>query len=155
MTYEQLLGQIDAAGQTGKWSQWDLDTAKQNPAFGAGILTYKKDYAAATDDAGRQAANAGAEALRKQYGSYYGGSDGSKYYGLGISPGSYQSAYQSQIDAALAGLNRPTSYQAQIDAALAGLSQPTSYQSQISAALDKRKKYGEFNYGPPPPKNNP
>ena len=60
------------------------------------MLTYKQDWAEATDQAGRTAANQAAEALRRQYGSYLGGSDGSKYYGLG-GPGSYQSGYQDRI----------------------------------------------------------
>ena len=94
MTYEELLDQIQGKGQS--WSQWDLETARKNPAFGASMLTYKQDWAEATDQAGRTAANQAAEALRRQYGSYLGGSDGSKYYGLG-GPGSYQSGYQDRI----------------------------------------------------------
>lgn len=136
MTYEELLKQIDAAGQTGQWSAWDLDTAKKNPAFGAGILTYKKDYASATDAAGKQAANDGAEALRRQYGSYLGGGDGSKYYGLG-GPAGYQSQYQEQLDGALAGLNGKT-----------------AYQDQIAATLEKMNGYGDFSYGPAPTYQN-
>lgn len=132
MTYEELLGQIDAAGQTGQWSAWDLDMAKKNPAFGAGILSYKKDYASAADAAGKRAANDGAEALRRQYGSYLGGDDGSRYYGLG-GPAGYQSPYQSRLDEALAGLERPT-----------------GYQDQIAATLDKMNHYGDFSYGPAP-----
>ncbi|HIY16536.1 MAG TPA: hypothetical protein H9839_04310 [Candidatus Intestinimonas stercorigallinarum] len=94
MTYEELLDQIQGKGQS--WSQWDLETARKNPSFGASMLTYKQDWAEATDQAGRTAANQAAEALRRQYGSYLGGSDGSKYYGLG-GPGSYQSGYQDRI----------------------------------------------------------
>ena len=94
MTYEELLDQIQGKGQS--WSQWDLETARKNPSFGASMLTYKQDWAEATDQAGRTAANQAAEALRRQYGSYLGGPDGSKYYGLG-GPGSYQSGYQDRI----------------------------------------------------------
>lgn len=94
MTYEELLDQIQGKGQS--WSQWDLETARKNPAFGASMLTYKQDWAEATDQAGKTAANQAAEALRRQYGSYLGGPDGSKYYGLG-GPGSYQSGYQDRI----------------------------------------------------------
>lgn len=137
MTYQELLNQIDASGQTGQWSQWDLETAQKNPAFGASMLSYKQDYALATDAAGKTAANQAAEALRKQYGSYYGGSDGSKYYGLGMSPGSYQSQYQEQLDAALAALNGKT-----------------TYQDQIAATLDKMNGYGDFSYDPAPTYNN-
>lgn len=94
MTYEELLDQIQGKGQS--WSQWDLETARKNPAFGASMLTYKQDWAEAADQAGKTAANQAAEALRRQYGSYLGGPDGSKYYGLG-GPGSYQSGYQDRI----------------------------------------------------------
>lgn len=138
MTYEELLKQIDGLGQTGQWSQWDLDMAKNNPAFGASALSYKQDWNNATDEAGRTAAHQGLEALRKQYGNYSGGSDGSKYYGLGMSPGSYQSQYQEQINAAL-------------ERALNG---KTTYQDQIAATLQKMNGYGDFSYGPAPTYNN-
>lgn len=95
MTYEDILKQIQGSGQS--WSQWDLDTAKAHPEFGASMLSYKNDWYNAKDQAGRTAANEAAENLRRQYGNYLGGPDGSKYYGLGISPGSYQSGYQSRI----------------------------------------------------------
>lgn len=125
MTYQELLNQISAAGQTGQWSPWDLETAQKNPAFGASMLSYKKDYAAATDAAGKQAANQGAEALRRQYGSYLGGSDGSKYYGLG-GPASYET---KQYQGSQAG-------------------------SGISEILQQMKDYGSFSYDQPRPTYN-
>jgi len=137
MTYQDILKQIDASGQTGQWSQWDLDTAQKNPAFGASMLSYKQDWKSAADDAGRAAANQAAEALRKQYGSYYGGTDGSKYYGLGTSPGSYQSIYQDQISAALEKLNGKT-----------------AYQDRLTETLDRMNGYGSFDYGPAPTYQN-
>ena len=36
MTYEELLDQIQGKGQS--WSQWDLETARKNPSFGASML---------------------------------------------------------------------------------------------------------------------
>ena len=137
MTYEDVLKQIQGAGMMGNFSQYDLDTARRDPAFGATMLSYKKDWMAAKDDAARREINQKAEALRKQYGSYYGGADGSKYYGLGQTPGSYQSAYQSRIDEALAGLGGRT-----------------GYQDRISETLDKMKGYGDFDYGPAPTYQN-
>lgn len=89
MTYEDLVKLINASGQT--WSQWDLNLARQNPAFGAAVYTAKQDYANATNDSQRKAANAAAENARKLYGNYSGGGDGSKYVSLGIAPGNYQS----------------------------------------------------------------
>ena len=46
MTYEELLDQIQGKGQS--WSQWDLETARKNPSFGASMLTYKQDWAPPT-----------------------------------------------------------------------------------------------------------
>lgn len=133
MTYEDVLKQIQDAGMMGNFSQYDLDTARRDPAFGATMLSYKKDWLSAGDDAARREINQKAEALRKQYGSYYGGTDGSKYYGLGQTPGSYQSAYQNRIDEALAGLGGKT-----------------AHQDRISGILDRMEGYGDFDYGPPP-----
>ena len=134
MDYNELLKQIQGSGQS--WSQWDLDTAKKNPAFGAGILTYKRDYANATDDAGRKAANAGAEALRRQYGSYLGGGDGSGYYGLG-GPAGYQSGYQSTLDNALKRMG-----------------QGSTWDERIAGTIGKMENYGDFSYGPAPSYSN-
>lgn len=158
MTYEDILNQIQDSGLMGQFSQYDLDTAKRDPSFGATMLSYKKDWNAATDDAARQAINQKAEALRKQYGSYYGGSDGSKYYGLGQTPGSYQSAYQDRLDGVLAGLEKGTSYQDQISQTLARMNgygdfsygaAPTysnRYQQQLDEMLGKVQNYGPFSW---------
>lgn len=134
MDYNSLLKEIQESGQN--WSQWDLDTAKKNPAFGAGILTYKRDYANATDDAGRKAANAGAEALRRQYGSYLGGGDGSGYYGLG-GPAGYQSSYQSTLDDALKKYG-----------------QGSAWDERVAGTIGKMENYGDFSYGPAPSYSN-
>lgn len=137
MTYEDVLKQIQNAGMMGNFSQYDLDTARRDPGFGATMLSYKKDWLAAGDDEARREINQKAEALRKQYGSYYGGTDGSKYYGLGQTPGSYQSAYQNRIDEALAGLGGKT-----------------AHQDRISGILDRMEGYGDFDYGPAPTYQN-
>ena len=138
MTYEELLDQIQGKGQS--WSQWDLETARKNPAFGASMLTYKQDWAEATDQAGRTAANQAAEALRRQYGSYLGGSDGSKYYGLG-GPGSYQSSYQDRISEILDEMNNYRDF----DYGPA----PTynnRYQETLDELLGKVENYGPFSW---------
>ena len=64
------------------WSQWDLDTARDNPDFGWSIYNYKNDYANASSPEQRNAARSGADAQRGYYG-YSGGADGSAYYSLG------------------------------------------------------------------------
>ena len=138
MTYEELLDQIQGKGQS--WSQWDLETARKNPAFGASMLTYKQDWAEATDQAGRTAANQAAEALRRQYGSYLGGSDGSKYYGLG-GPGSYQSGYQDRISEILDEMNNYRDF----DYGPA----PTynnRYQETLDELLGQVQNYGPFTW---------
>ena len=75
--YEKLLQDIQSSGQN--WSDYDLQLAKNDPDAGRSIFTQKQNYANAQTDAQRAAANAAAEAIRAQYGSYIGGSDGSGY----------------------------------------------------------------------------
>lgn len=139
MTYQDILKQIEQSGTN--WSQWDLDTARQYPEFGASMLSYKQDWGAATDQAGRDAANAAAEQLRRQYGNYTGGPDGSRYYSMGPSPGGYQSTYQSRISDILdkmAGYGDFSYGEA-----------PTynnRYQAEIDRLLNKVQNYGPFSY---------
>lgn len=141
MTYQDILKDIQAAGLENQFSKYDLATAQRFPEFGASMLSIKKDWNAATDQAGKAAANQAAEALRRQYGSYLGGVDGSKYYSLGPSPGSYQSAYQQQIQDAL---DRLGNYQS-FDYGPA----PTynnRYQTEIDDLLDRVQNYEDFSW---------
>ena len=104
------------------------------------MLTYKQDWAEATDQAGRTAANQAAEALRRQYGSYLGGPDGSKYYGLG-GPGSYQSGYQDRISEILDEMNNYRDF----DYGPA----PTynnRYQETLDELLGQVQNYGPFTW---------
>lgn len=139
MKYKDLLDKIEGAGQT--WSQWDLDMAKKHPEFGAGMFTYKQDYAGAKDQAGKTAANQGAEALRRKYGSYLGGSDGSKYYGMGPAPGGYKSPYQDRIDGLL---DKMEGY-GDFDFGPAP-SYTNRYQEELDALLDQVQGYGPFEW---------
>lgn len=141
MTYQDVLNQIKNAGMENQFSQYDLNTAQKFPEFGASMLSIKQDWNNAKDQAGRTAANQAAEALRRQYGSYLGGIDGSKYYGLGPSPGSYQSRYQSEIDKIL---DRMGNY-GDFDYGPA----PTynnRYQSEIDDLLDRVQNYEDFSW---------
>ena len=141
LTYQDVLDQIKAAGLENQFSQYDLNTAREHPEFGASMLSIKQDWNAATDQAGKTAANQAAEALRRQYGSYLGGIDGSKYYALGPSPGSYQSPYQQQIQDAL---DRLGSYES-FDYGPA----PTynnRYQAEIDNLLDRVQNYEDFTW---------
>lgn len=149
MTYDQLLQQISAAGQN--WSPWDLETAQKNPAFGASMFTYKNDYATAKDAAGKKAANQGAEALRRQYGSYLGGSDGSKYYGLG-GPASYEAKeYQgSEAGSAISGILGQMKNYGSFSYDQPKPEYNNSYQNLIGSLMGQVQGYGDFSYGPKP-----
>ena len=96
-TYEDFQKAANAANMLGQFSQHDLTLAQQNPDVGMGLLNAKQQWASATTDAERQAANAAAEALRTQYGSYTGGSWGLEYnYNGSTDPmGQVQSAFDT------------------------------------------------------------
>jgi len=82
------------AGSDVYFSQYDLDLAKQHPEFGMSVLDLKKQYATATTDEQRALINAQANELRKNYGYYSGGSDGSSY----ISTGKYAPKIDETLD---------------------------------------------------------
>lgn len=88
-TYEDFEKAMREAGMDGQFSTADLALAKRNPDAGMSLLNYKTDYANATTDELRALANSGAESIRKQYGEYSGGTDGSGYYLTEPSPGSF------------------------------------------------------------------
>lgn len=141
MTYEDFLRQAQGSGLLEQFSQYDLDTARRYPEFGATMLSYKQDYASTTDAAARQRINQQAEALRKQYGSYMGGSDGSRYYGLGPSPGSYQNPYQSEISKLLQGMSGYGDFTYG--------EAPTyenRYQQELDSLLGQVQNYGPFEW---------
>lgn len=141
LTYQNVLDQIKNAGVENQFSQYDLATAQKHPEFGASMLSIKQDYNAATDQAGKTAANQAAEALRRQYGSYLGGSDGSKYYSLGPSPGSYQSPYQSEIDKILGQMGNYGSFSYG-----AAPTYYNRYQAEIDNLLDRVQNYEDFSW---------
>lgn len=91
-TYEDF--EKAAAGSNVNFSQYDLDLAKKYPEFGMSVLNLKKDYANATTEEQRQLANARANELRKNYGNYSGGADGSSY----ISMGKYAQGIDDTLD---------------------------------------------------------
>lgn len=141
MTYQDVLNQIKNAGMENQFSQYDLATMQKYPEFGASMLSIKQDWNNAKDQAGKTAANQAAEALRRQYGSYLGGIDGSKYYSLGPSPGSYQSRYQSEIDKILGQMGNYGNFSFG--------SAPTynnRYQQQIDDLLNRVQNYEDFSW---------
>lgn len=141
MTYQDVLNQIKNAGMENQFSQYDLATMQKYPEFGASMLSIKQDWNNAKEQAGKTAANQAAEALRRQYGSYLGGIDGSKYYSLGPSPGSYQSRYQSEIDKILGQMGNYGNFSFG--------SAPTynnRYQQQIDDLLNRVQNYEDFSW---------
>lgn len=82
------------AGSDVYFSQYDLDLAKQHPEFGMSVLDLKKQYATAQTPEQRALINAQANELRKNYGYYSGGSDGSSY----ISTGKYAPKIDETLD---------------------------------------------------------
>lgn len=82
LSYEDFRKQAQAAGLLASFSDADLRLAMEQPEAGLSILSFKKDYADAATDEARALANAGAEQVRRQYGRYLGGPDGSRYMPL-------------------------------------------------------------------------
>lgn len=82
------------AGSDVYFSQYDLDLAKQHPEFGMSVLDLKKQYATAQTPEQRALINAQANELRKNYGYYSGGPDGSSY----ISTGKYAPKIDETLD---------------------------------------------------------
>lgn len=91
-TYEDFEKALKNSGFEGQFSTADLALARRNPDAGMSLLNYKTDYRDATTDELRALANSGAESIRKQYGEYSGGTDGSGFYLTEPSPGSFTSA---------------------------------------------------------------
>ncbi len=83
LSYEDFRKQAEEAGLLSSFSDADLRLAMELPEAGLSILSFKRDYAAATTDEARALANAGAEQVRRQYGQYLGGVDGAGYTPLG------------------------------------------------------------------------
>lgn len=115
--YDKLLQDIQNSGQV--WSDYDLQLAKADPDAGRSIFTQKQNWANATTDQQRAAANAAAESIRAQFGGYIGGGDGSGFTKLATGYKSdktpnyapsyteYTSKYADQIQSVLNGiLNR-------------------------------------------------
>ena len=82
LSYEDFRKQAQAAGLLASFSDADLRLSMEQPEAGLSILSFKKDYADAATDEARALANAGAEQVRRQYGRYLGGPDGSRYMPL-------------------------------------------------------------------------
>lgn len=76
-TYDDFLKELNRTGA--KLSDADMETAKKHPEFGISLISLGEDFNKATTPEQKALAHNAAEELRKSYGGYYGGMDGSGY----------------------------------------------------------------------------
>lgn len=140
---DDVLREIRGSGIA--FSDADMELARRDPDAGMSIYQAKKDYMKATDDAGRRAANQRANAIRRQYGGYTGGTNGSSFkkdstYFV------HQDPYADQMDAALDKLlgyeDFKNPYQGQIDQTLGKLTgrDPFSYDAESDPIFQQYRK---------------
>ena len=79
-----------------QFSDADYRLATSRPDVGMNMLTYARDYQNAHDNAGRNKAHDNMEALRRAYGGYSGGEDGSGFILTGNTPTSF--SYDPETD---------------------------------------------------------
>lgn len=79
-TYDDFVSAASKAGMLGTFSQHDLQTAQKSPEFGLSLLSLKQDSAKATTAQQRVLADEAANQLRKTYGNYTVGPDGTVGY---------------------------------------------------------------------------
>lgn len=131
-SYDDFLAEANKEGVS--FSSYDLNLAKQYPEFGLSLVSLKKQYKNAGSDAERRKANDAANELRKSYGNYTGGQDGSQYISLGRLP--------SQIDAAQEALQNFGSFQFDREAPV----YKNPYAERQQALLDSLENIGSFTY---------
>lgn len=140
-TYDDFMKKATAEGLWDTMSDADKALAETNPDAGMSILQYRLDYRSATTDEARALAHEGAEGIRKKYGGYSGGDNGSRYYLEDPTPSSYsedeaptyESAYSEQIQEALDTILNKDDYQ-------------SSYAQQIQNTLDQITNAAPFSY---------
>lgn len=79
-TYDDFRKALESSGLQDSFSDYDLRLAEKDPSAGMSLIRYKSDYRNAATDEARALANEGAESVRRTYGGYTGGGDGSGYY---------------------------------------------------------------------------
>lgn len=118
-TYDDFKKALDESGLGASFSDADLRLATVNPDAGMSILNSKIGWNNSTTDAERAQYNQQAEDVRRQYGGYTAGSDGSGYTLEPMSPSGYQSG-------------EAPSYQ-------------NNYNGQTQSLLNQQLTYGSFN----------
>lgn len=120
-TYDDFVSAANSAGMMGEFSEYDLQTARNDPEYGLSILRLKQDAANATTAEQRLLANEAADQLRSAYGSRSAGTGyQNQIDGLNGRIDSYASFdYQGQdaYDKLLAGVvdRQPFSYDPEAD----------------------------------------
>lgn len=95
-------------------SDADNRLAMRNPDAGMSLLTYKYDYDNAPNDSARALAHANAEEIRRRYGSYSGGGDGSGFALVTDNP-QYESAWDERIGESYKNMEKPFAYTPETD----------------------------------------
>lgn len=151
-TYDDFKKALDESGLGASFSDADLRLATVNPDAGMSILNSKIGYNGATSDAQRQQYNQQAEDVRRQYGGYTGGVDGSLYQLEPMSPSGYQTAeapsYQNNYNGQMQSLlNKQLTYGSFNDNTEKPIYQ-NRYDGQIQEALGKVTNPDPFSYNP-------
>lgn len=141
------------------FSDADKKLAQSNPDAGMSIVNYKLDYKNATTNDQKALANSGAESIRKNFGNYTGGSDGSKYYLTDPSPMTFH--YQQPGTSGGSGETQSSAtqtsefanpyadqQQAALDAIMNRKDWINPYTSDLQAAYDAIKNRQDFSYDP-------
>ena len=79
-TFDDFKKAAENSGLYNTFSEHDLRLAQKDPSAGMSLIRYKMDYRNAVTDEARALANEGAESVRRTYGGYTGGGDGTGYY---------------------------------------------------------------------------
>lgn len=151
-SYDDFKKALDESGLGASFSDADLRLATVNPDAGMSILNSKIGYNGATSDAQRQQYNQQAEDVRRQYGGYTGGVDGSLYQLEPMSPSGYQTAeapsYQNNYNGQMQSLlNKQLTYGSFNDNTAKPVYQ-NRYDGQIQEALGKVTNPDPFSYNP-------
>lgn len=151
-SYDDFKKALDESGLGASFSDADLRLATVNPDAGMSILNSKIGYNGATSDAQRQQYNQQAEDVRRQYGGYTGGVDGSLYQLEPMSPSGYQQteapSYQNNYNGKMQSLlNKQLTYRSFNDNTAKPIYQ-NRYDGQIQEALGKVTNPDPFSYNP-------
>lgn len=141
-TYDDFEAALAASGLGSAFSDADLRLAAANPDAGMSILNSKIGYNRATTDEGRAQYNTQAENVRREYGGYTGGTDGSLYQLEPSSPKSYSGSYGDTMQSLL---NDQLTYGSFSDTTAKPV-YTNRYDSQIRSALDRVVNPEGFSY---------